>query len=44
MLNSDNGIYEQGATGDVPNKSRFGPTSMAFQLKEYFDGHIVKPS
>ena len=28
----------------VPTRSRLGPTSIAFQLKEYFDGHIVKPS
>lgn len=28
----------------LPSKSRLGPTSIAFQLNEYFDGHNVKPS
>ena len=27
-----------------PTKSRFGPTSNEFQLKEYSEGHSVKPS
>jgi len=27
-----------------PTKSRFGPTSNEFQLKEYADGHSVYPS
>ena len=28
----------------LPRRSRLGPTSIAFQLNEYFDGHNVKPS
>ena len=31
-------------TNFLPTRSRFGPTSMAFQLNEYFDGQFVNPS